>query len=72
LGPSWTDQRIDGERDPRLRERVPRERIARIWAAPTDWRQLQRKVTAFQARLEGLGSLKPPPDRRDIAERAAE
>jgi quinol-cytochrome oxidoreductase complex cytochrome b subunit/coenzyme F420-reducing hydrogenase delta subunit len=72
LGPTWTDQRIDGERDPRLRERVPRERIARIWAAPTDWRQLQRKVTAFQARLEGLGSLKPPPDRRDIAERAAE
>ncbi len=72
LGPTWTDLRIDGERDPRLRERVPRQRIARIWAAPTDWRALARAVRELQARLEAESDAEPPPGREAPKEAAAE
>ena len=72
LGPEWMEQRLDGERDPRLRERVPRERIARIWASPTDWRRLERELAEFQNGLETHGGIKPPPADREAGERAAE
>ena len=72
LGPEWTEQRLDGERDPRLRERVPRERIARIWASSTDWRRLQHELAEFQDGLETYGGIKPPPADRVADEKAAE
>src|SRR5690606_37327854 len=34
LGVEWTGQRFAGTRDPYLRKRVPRERLATIWASP--------------------------------------
>ncbi|MBK8907053.1 MAG: cytochrome b N-terminal domain-containing protein [Rhodospirillales bacterium] len=78
LGTQWTDERIDGKRDPRLRERVPRERMARVWAAPTDWPRLQRTIEDFQARLQDMESHEPPaneraaPTRPEVREPAAE
>jgi ferredoxin/coenzyme F420-reducing hydrogenase delta subunit len=52
FGNLWTDARIDGERDPNLRSRVPRERILRVWAAPVDRRRLIEEIEAFRRRLE--------------------
>jgi len=56
LGVRWTDARLDGVRDPRLRARVAKDRIARTWAAPTDWRRLEKDLAAFRTRLEGLSA----------------
>jgi quinol-cytochrome oxidoreductase complex cytochrome b subunit/coenzyme F420-reducing hydrogenase delta subunit len=50
-GTEWTESRIEGTRDPHLRARVPREKIARIWASPLEWRRFERELAAFQARL---------------------
>ena len=72
LGPEWMEQRLDGERDPRLRERVPRERIARIWASPTDWRQLERELAEFKDGLEPHGGTTPPPVDGEAGEQAAD
>jgi ferredoxin/coenzyme F420-reducing hydrogenase delta subunit len=54
LGATWTKQRIVGERDPRLRRRVPRERLAVVWAAKTEEAILRREVAAFAARVGAL------------------
>ena len=43
LGIRWTQERLDGERDPRLRARVPRERVA------TCWRGLDREGDVHEA-----------------------
>ncbi|MGB8274283.1 MAG: hydrogenase iron-sulfur subunit [Alphaproteobacteria bacterium] len=54
LGTEWMDQRLDGKRDPRLRARVPRERVARFWAGPVELRALGASVADFGARLSAL------------------
>jgi ferredoxin len=54
LGIEWTRQRFAGERDPYLRARVPRERIATIWAGPTETARLSREIKAFRDRLAAL------------------
>jgi ferredoxin/coenzyme F420-reducing hydrogenase delta subunit len=53
-GLEWTEQRIDGRRDPYLRTRVPRERIARCWVGPGADRALADCVTRLRERLRGL------------------
>lgn len=55
LGQVWTDDRLNGLRDPRLRNRVPRERLAVLWAAPTDGRHFAQNLVAFQNDLEAIG-----------------
>jgi quinol-cytochrome oxidoreductase complex cytochrome b subunit/coenzyme F420-reducing hydrogenase delta subunit len=54
LGTRWTAQRLAGARDPYLRQRVPRERIATCWAGITHNRRLQQKLRTFQGRLGRL------------------
>ncbi|MDH3888816.1 MAG: cytochrome b N-terminal domain-containing protein [Gammaproteobacteria bacterium] len=54
LGNRWTEQRLAGERDPYLRERVPRERIGKFWAGLTHNKRLAQQLTAFQAQIKGL------------------
>jgi quinol-cytochrome oxidoreductase complex cytochrome b subunit/coenzyme F420-reducing hydrogenase delta subunit len=54
LGPEWTNARIDRERDPHLRAHVSRDRIARIWAAPTDRRRFERELDAFRVTLKQM------------------
>jgi ferredoxin len=67
LGAEWIRQRLAGARDPRLRARVPRERIGTAWAAVQDRAWLAAELAAFRARLAG-----PDPDEAAPAERAAE
>lgn len=57
LGVEWTRQRFAQERDPYLRTRVPRERLATIWASSTETSAAEREVVALRARLSTL----PPP-----------
>jgi len=47
LGVEWTKARIAGERDPYLRERVPRQRLAMIWADRSECRRLEAELTVF-------------------------
>jgi ferredoxin len=59
LGVEWTKQRIAGERDPYLRARVPRERIACIWAGPTEEARLAAETRAFREAVAALPSEVP-------------
>jgi ferredoxin/coenzyme F420-reducing hydrogenase delta subunit len=54
LGVAWTKQRIAAARDPYLRARVPRERIATIWASTLEGRRVTAKIAAFAQTLAAL------------------
>jgi ferredoxin/coenzyme F420-reducing hydrogenase delta subunit len=54
LGLKWTEQRFARERDPYLRARVPRERLAKIWASALAVSRAESELTAFAARLADL------------------
>jgi coenzyme F420-reducing hydrogenase delta subunit len=56
LGIKWTEQRFAGERDPYLRARVPRDRIATIWASALEARKAEADIAAFAARVASLPS----------------
>jgi coenzyme F420-reducing hydrogenase delta subunit len=60
LGVEWTKQRFAGERDPYLRKRVPRERLATIWASPFESGRYEAEKAAFAASLAGLERVAPP------------
>jgi coenzyme F420-reducing hydrogenase delta subunit len=51
LGKEWTRQRIARNRDPMLRERVPRERLKVVWVGPSEALRLDRGLAAFVAEL---------------------
>jgi quinol-cytochrome oxidoreductase complex cytochrome b subunit/coenzyme F420-reducing hydrogenase delta subunit len=55
LGQIWLEERLDGNRDPRLRKRVPRDRILRSWASATDGRSFEKNITKFKGDIELLG-----------------
>lgn len=55
LGVDWTEQRLAGQRDPYLRGRVPRNRVATVWTGPQDGAELARRVAAFRAQLRDMG-----------------
>ena len=65
LGVEWTEQRLQGQRDPYLRRRVPRERLVTAWTGPSDKEKLARELAAFRERLRRLGPYRrggnPPP-----------
>ncbi len=54
-GIAWTEQRIQGVRDPYLRARVPRNRIDWYWAGIDRHDALHRRIEAFATRLRELG-----------------
>ena len=60
LGDVWTQQRMDGRRDPFLRRRVARERLLLCWLPEPSTRRRLRALAEFQASLERL----PPVVRR--------
>ncbi len=60
-GIAWTEARIEGERDPHLRKRVPRERILRFWPGRTGATALARAIEAFRATLPDQPSAKAAP-----------
>ena len=61
-GIDWTEQRIHGQRDPYLRPRVPRERVAWAWLGVDGERRLRERIERFAKSLETLG-----PQRRSAA-----
>jgi ferredoxin/coenzyme F420-reducing hydrogenase delta subunit len=75
FGNTWTEARIERSRDPTLRERVPRDRIERIWLGRADHHVLTRLIARFSARVAALaGSARPhkrtPADKRVALEGA--
>ena len=66
LGIRWTEARIAGERDPCLRARVPRERIARLWTARHKKAALSGALAAFRARIRALPPAAGPPAPRRV------
>lgn len=63
LGVSWVKQRVAGTRDPYLRARVPRERIAMAWTSALEGRRVAAEIEAFAARIESLPPRRPRPPR---------
>jgi ferredoxin/coenzyme F420-reducing hydrogenase delta subunit len=57
LGDRWTLERIAGERDPWLRERVPRERVGVSWASRTDGALRAADLAVFRRRLKAAPAL---------------
>jgi ferredoxin/coenzyme F420-reducing hydrogenase delta subunit len=55
LGDQWIEQRIANERDPNLRGRVPRDRIAVAWQNPMQGGRLRESLAQFRAHLRELG-----------------
>jgi len=53
LGIQWTEERLDGLRDPYLRKRVPRQRLHICWAGPTDDHILKPELDEFCERVAG-------------------
>jgi quinol-cytochrome oxidoreductase complex cytochrome b subunit/coenzyme F420-reducing hydrogenase delta subunit len=60
FGVEWMTARLAGERDPMLRKRVPRDRLACQWAARTDRVALERAIEAFAGRIAALPPPAPP------------
>ncbi|MCC7045486.1 MAG: cytochrome b N-terminal domain-containing protein [Alphaproteobacteria bacterium] len=61
LGTRWTLERIDGKRDPRLRKRVPRERLRVQWADSGEIVGLSAAIARFRRELDALPSPAPAP-----------
>jgi len=60
LGARWTEERVAGERDPQLRRRVPRERIAMFWAGIDRGAELAQALSRFRTRLRELHASQAP------------
>ena len=59
LGVEWTKARIAGERDPYLRDRVPRERLTMIWADGDERQRFEAELAAFAQTLAQLPEYRP-------------
>lgn len=57
LGDRLTEERIAGLRDPRLRERIPRARVAVSWAGRMERSKRAADVAAFGAEVGALGPM---------------
>ena len=54
-GIDWTDERIGGRRDPYLRARVPRERVAWTWLGVDGAARLRERIERFREELRAAG-----------------
>jgi len=59
FGVTWMEDRIERRRDPYLRARVPRARLACFWAAPLDHSGVEAALDKFKTELGLLPRLKP-------------
>lgn len=60
LGIEWTNQRFAGERDPYMRARVPRERVATVWTSALAGSKAEAEIAAFANRVAALPPLQTP------------
>jgi coenzyme F420-reducing hydrogenase delta subunit/Pyruvate/2-oxoacid:ferredoxin oxidoreductase delta subunit len=65
LGDAWTSQRLNGQRDPYLRDRVDRRRLRHLHLRATSARQRHRQLEEFTAALADLPRNEPRRRRRD-------
>jgi len=63
-GGAWTTDRVERRRDPRLRKRIPSERVSLVWAGRRGAAKLKAEVEDFAKRLESLGPYRPAWDRK--------
>ena len=56
LGIRWTEARLEGRRDPHLRNRVPRERLFTLWAGRLGRRELEKEISRIREALVALPS----------------
>ncbi|MFO1090633.1 MAG: cytochrome b N-terminal domain-containing protein [Hyphomicrobiales bacterium] len=68
FGQAWTSARLAGERDPRLRGRIPRDRIRAVWAGRIGNSQLSHEILALR-RLLAEAAPEPPRMVRTITAR---
>ena len=61
LGIRWTEDRIGERRDPYLRPRVPRERVARIWPGADGEPLLHERIGRFRDSLRTAGAYRRRP-----------
>ena len=54
-GVDWMEQRIGGRRDPYLRGRVPRERVAWTWPGVDGAARLRERIGRFREELRAVG-----------------
>jgi quinol-cytochrome oxidoreductase complex cytochrome b subunit/coenzyme F420-reducing hydrogenase delta subunit/Fe-S-cluster-containing hydrogenase component 2 len=71
LGNHWTEQRLARARDPRLRARVPPERLAVVWAGGAEIARLRKEIRDFVRRLTALPPLVPTARPTHVFETAA-
>ena len=57
LGVKWTEERFAAQRDPYLRARVPRERIAKVWASALEVQRAEAEIASFAERMAQLPPL---------------
>lgn len=62
FGIRWTQGRLAGTRDPRLRARVPRERIAVCWASRSQLGRVRRSLEELLSRLQSEPAPRPAPE----------
>jgi coenzyme F420-reducing hydrogenase delta subunit len=67
LGIAWTEQRFAAERDPYLRARVPRDRVATVWTSSLQTHKAEAMIAAFADEVAKL----PPAKVRSRSARAA-
>ncbi len=68
LGVNWTEARIAAERDPYLRDRISRDRVAVSWASPA---QKSMRTKALRRFATALAALDPAPAKAEPTSRAA-
>jgi len=61
LGIAWANQRFNRRRDPYLRTRVPRERIATIWTSALETKRFEDEVAAFRRFVSALSATRSTP-----------
>ena len=54
-GIDWVEQRLGGRRDPYLRRRVPRERVAWTWLGVDGDARLRKRIESFREALRAAG-----------------
>ena len=59
LGSKWMAMRLDRERDPRLRQRVPPERVERLFVGSPEGGRLRVAIAAFQKALPPRAAGRP-------------
>ncbi|CAG1003275.1 Cytochrome b6 [Burkholderiales bacterium] len=55
LGNQWLSERLEGQREPHLREAVERERLGVAWCARHEETNLRQALAGLRAKLESLG-----------------